>query len=288
MSSMLESMIAPYEASSLEQRKHVLREVAQEIILCGLSRAGFFGPAAFHGGTALRIFHGLDRFSEDMDFSLREPDYAFDLAPYLASAERECEAWGLHFRAEEKRKTRESAIKSAFLKTSMRECLITLFSDDGVADAIMPGELLRIRLELDTDPAPNATFERQYRLLPAPYEVCLYDASSLFAGKVHAVIARAWRSRVKGRDLYDYVFYRARKTRVNLAHLKAKLQQTGQLRDGEAFGVEDARRLLCERFRSIDYAQAKDDVLPFVSDPQVLNLWSADFFCAITDGLEGA
>ena len=105
-----------------------------------------------------------------------------------------------------KRKTHDSAIRSAFLKGNTRACLITLFSDDGVADAIMPGELLRIKLELDTDPAPHATFERQYRLLPSPYEVGLYDTPSLFAGKVHAVIARAWRSRVKGRDLYDYVF----------------------------------------------------------------------------------
>jgi predicted nucleotidyltransferase component of viral defense system len=288
MNTMLEAMLAPYEASTLEQRKHALREIAQEIILCGLSRAGFFGPAAFYGGTALRIFYGLDRFSEDLDFSLRQPNDTFDLRPYLISAKRECEAWGLHFRVDEKRKTHDSAIRSAFLKGSTRACLITLFSDDGVADAIMPGELLRIKLELDTDPAPHATFERQYRLLPSPYEVGLYDTPSLFAGKVHAVIARAWRSRVKGRDLYDYVFYRARKAQVNLAHLEAKLQQTGQLGNGETLNIEGVRQLLRERFKSIDYAQAKADVIPFVTDPGALELWSAEFFCAITEGLEEA
>ncbi len=288
MKTMLDAMLEPYESSTAEQRKLALRQVAQEVILCGLSRAGFFGPAAFYGGTALRIFYGLDRFSEDMDFSLRQPDANFDLGPYLASAERECEAWSLHFHAEEKRKTGRSAIKSAFLKSNTRECLITLFSDDGVANAIAPGELLRIKLELDTDPAPHATFERQYRLLPSPYEVGLYDTPSLLAGKAHAVIARAWRSRVKGRDLYDYVFYRSRNIPVNVAHLGAKLQQTGQVASGQDFGLDDATRLLCERFESIDYVQAKADVLPFIRDPHSLDVWSADFFCSITEELSEA
>ena len=285
MNAMLDAMLASYETTSAEQRKHALREVAQEVILCGLSRAGFFARAAFLGGTALRVFYGLDRFSEDMDFSLRESDPAFNFAPYLSSAERECEAWGLHFRAEEKQKTRDSAIRSAFLKASTLECLITLFSDDGVADAIMPGERLRIKLELDTDPAPHASLERQYRLLPAPYEVALYDEPSLFAGKVHAVLARAWKNRVKGRDLYDYVFYRARNTPLNLMHLEAKLKQTGFLSDAESLDIEGAKGLLCRRFETIDFAQAKEDVLPFVSDVHSLDLWSEDFFCAITEGL---
>ena len=285
MSTMLDAMLASYETTSVEQRKHALREVTQEIILCGLSRAGFFSHAAFYGGTALRVFYGLDRFSEDMDFSLRESDSAFDLVPYLAGAERECASWGLHFRAEEKRKEHESAIRSAFLKAGTRECLITLFSDDGVANAIMPGERLRIKLELDTDPAPHATFERQYRLLPSPYEVCLYDEPSLFADKVHAVIARAWRHRVKGRDLYDYVFYRARNTPVNLAHLEAKLRQTGHLAQGDMLDLAATKALLCRRFEEIDFTQAREDVAPFVRDVHALDMWSADFFCAITEGL---
>lgn len=288
MNTMLDAMLEPYESSTAEQRKQALREVVQEIILCGLSRAGFFGPAAFYGGTALRVFYGLDRFSEDMDFSLRQPDASFDLGPYLVSAERECEAWGLHFHAEEKRKSSRSAIKSAFLKSNTRECLITLFSDDGVSNAIAPGELLRIKLELDTDPAPHATFDRQYRLLPSPYEVGLYDAPSLFAGKAHAVIARAWKSRVKGRDLYDYVFYRSKNTPINVAHLGAKLRQTGQVAQEQEFGLDDATRLLRNRFESIDYGQAKADVLPFIRDPHSLDVWSADFFCSITAGLSEA
>lgn len=285
MNNMLDVMLASYETTSVEQRKHALREVAQEVILCGLSRAGFFAHAAFYGGTALRVFYGLDRFSEDMDFSLRKPNPTFNLAPYLAGAERECVSWGLHFRAEEKQKRHESAIQSAFLKAGTRECLITLFSDDGVADAIMPGERLRIKLELDTDPAPHATFERQYRLLPTPYEVGLYDEPSLFAGKVHAVVARTWRHRVKGRDLYDYVFYRSRNTPINLAHLEAKLKQTGHVPQKELLDLTTTKELLCKRFQKIDFAQAKEDVTPFVCDVHALDLWSTDFFCAITEGL---
>lgn len=287
MNGMLETMLSRYDAATISERKQALREVTQEIILCGLSRAGFFGPAAFYGGTALRIFHGLDRFSEDMDFSLRESDPELDLSRYLASAQRECEAWGLHFTAEERTKSRQSAIRSAFLKGNTRKHVITLFSDDGVADAIAPGELLRIKLEVDTDPAPSATFERQYRLLPAPYEVGLYDMPSLFAGKAHAVIARAWKNRTKGRDLYDYVFYRSRNVPVNLAHLREKLVQTGHLEPGAAFTMDDARAMLCKRFAAIDYRQAKADVLPFVADARALDVWSYEFFAAITKGLVG-
>lgn len=287
MSTTLEAMLANYETTSVKQRRHALREVAQEIILCGLSRADFFSYAAFYGGTALRMFYGLDRFSEDMDFSLCEPDPEFDLMPYLTSAERECAVWGLRFHAEMKKKTRDSPIRSAFLKAGTRQCLITLFSDDGVADAIMPGEQFCIKLELDTDPAAHATFEKRFRLLPSPYEVQLYDAPSLFAGKTHAVLARAWKHRVKGRDLYDYVFYRSRNTPVNLELLHAKLVQTGHADPEDSFDLAKARSLLYKRFGSIDFAQAKEDVLPFISDTRSLDVWGEAFFCSITDGLTG-
>jgi predicted nucleotidyltransferase component of viral defense system len=278
-------MVDSYAVETITQRKHALREVTQEIILCGLSRAGFFEPATFYGGTALRIFYGLNRFSEDLDFSLREPDYSFDLAPYLESAAHECSVWGLHFKAEEKRKTRESAIPSDFLKGNTREYLITMFSDDGIANTVAPGELLRIKLELDTDTAAYATFEKRFRVLPMPYEVGLYDEPSLFAGKLHAVIARAWKNRVKGRDLYDYVFYRGRNTSVNLAHLEAKLRQTRNYLADEPLTIEVVKDMLVDRFNSIDFELAKTDVLRFLRDPRTLGVWSREFFLSTIDGI---
>ena len=136
MSTMIDQMLEPYEAHTLEERRHALREVAQEVILCGLSRAGFFEAAAFYGGTALRVFHGLDRFSEDMDFSLKSPDPEFELGHYLSAVARECAAWGLRFSSSGKPKGRDSAIRSAFLKGNTKEHIVTLFADDGVSDAM--------------------------------------------------------------------------------------------------------------------------------------------------------
>lgn len=285
MSSMLGSMLAAYDAKTPDDQRNAFREIAQEVVLCGLSRAGFFRQAAFYGGTALRVFHGLDRFSEDMDFSLMEPDEGFSLERYLPQVERECAAWGLRFSAVSRGKRAGSAIESAFLKASTKEHLLTLFAEDSVGAAVPAGEVLKIKLEIDTDPAPYAAFEREYRLLPMPFEATLYDMPSLFAGKVHAVICRAWKNRVKGRDLYDFVFYRARDIPLNLPHLAAKLVQTGRIPSAEGFILEDAKGLLRARFGEIDYEQAKDDVRPFVQNPSALDVWSADFFCSLADGI---
>lgn len=286
MSSLLDSMLETYEVRTDEERRNAFREIAQEVVLCGLSRAGFFKQTAFYGGTALRIFHGLDRFSEDMDFSLMAADDSFSLEHYLPQVEKECAAWGLSITSIPKGRRASSTIESAFLKANTKQHVLALFAQDGASDAIPPDEVLKIKLEVDTDPAPHAAFERQYRLLPMPFEAALYDMPSLFAGKVHAVTCRAWKNRVKGRDLYDYVFYLARKTPLNLEHLAAKLEQSGRIDAQESFTLDDAKRLLCDRFDTIDYEQAKADVRPFIADDSGLELWSADFFCSITEQLQ--
>ncbi len=284
--SSIESMLRAYGAETLPERKHALKEVMQEMVLCGLSRAGFFDRAAFYGGTALRVFYGLDRFSEDLDFSLTSPDAAFDLAAFFPTLEKEVRSFGLNVSIEKKAKTRDSAIRSAFLKANTLEHILLFYADGESLGGIARDEKIKIKLEVDTDPAPYATYERRYRLLPAPYEVNLYDKPSLFAGKVHAVLCRGWKDRVKGRDLYDYVFYLARGTHVNVDHLRAKLVQTGHAAEGDRIGIDEIRAMLCARFESIDYASARQDVVPFIRDASMLDLWGADFFKQITQGLE--
>ena len=283
MNGMLDAMLEAYDARTADERRNAFREVAQEVVLCGLSRSGFFRKAAFYGGTALRVFHGLDRFSEDMDFSLMQTDEDFSLERYLPQVERECAAWGLRFSAVAKGKRPGSAIESAFLKANTKEHLITLFPEEGASDAVPADEVLKIKLEIDTDPAPHAAFESEYRLLPMPFEATLYDMPSLFAGKTHAVICRAWKNRVKGRDLYDFVFYLAHGTPLNLEHLAAKLEQTGRIESAVGFSLDDAKSLLRERFDAIDYEQARTDVRPFISNPAALEVWSAGFFRSLTD-----
>lgn len=285
MTNLVEQMIRAYHPESLYDQKNAMKEVMQEIILCGLSRAGFFRKAAFYGGTALRIFYGLDRFSEDLDFSLLTADADFDLAVYFPTLEKEVKAFGLNVKIEKKIKTKESNIASAFLKGNTKEHLLYFFPGGQEFSAVSKAEIIRIKLQVDTNPPNFASYERKFKLQPVPYEVNLYDEASLFAGKVHAVLGRSWKNRVKGRDLYDYVFYLSRNIPLNKKHLVARLIQSGHLQESQDYSLEDIREMLKWRFEQIDYEQAKDDVRPFLRDDSKLNLWSAAFFTQITASL---
>ena len=286
MQTVLEQMLSNFKINTLEEKKNALKEVVQEVALCGLSRAGFFKNAAFYGGTALRIFYGLDRFSEDLDFSLIAPDAEFKLQRYFSGLESELASLGLRFSVEEKQKTTDSAIKSAFLKGNTKEHIFNIYGAQTVG--INPDEVIKIKFEIDTNPPAFAQFENKYRLLPTPYQVKLYDMPSLFAGKIHAVICRSWKSRVKGRDLYDYVFYLSRQAKVNLPHLHARLMDSEALLKDEPFSLEVLLNMLNRRFESIDYEQAKQDVLPFITDKSKIDLWSKDFFIGITQNLQSS
>ena len=283
MQTVLEQMLGNYKTNTTEEKKNALKEVVQEVALCGLSRAGFFKHAAFYGGTALRIFYGLDRFSEDLDFSLVMPNPDFQFNRYFSGVESELAALGLKFSIEEKQKTIESAIKSAFLKGNTKEHILNIYDIQNIG--INPDEVIKIKFEVDTNPPVFAQFENKYRLLPSPYQVKLYDMPSLFAGKIHAVICRSWRNRVKGRDLYDYVFYLSRQVKVNLPHLQARLEDSGAWKNSETLTLEKLHKMLRERFEMINYEQAKQDVLPFIADPNKLDLWSEEFFVDITKNL---
>ena len=285
MNSIIEQMLRQHETETLTDKKNGIKEVVQEIVLCGLSRAGFFKEAAFYGGTALRIFHGLDRFSEDLDFSLMAPNPGFDLPRYLPALERELAAYGFNFKVEDRAKAIDSDIRSAFLKGNTREHMLVFYADERLARSFSGNDTIKIKFEVDTTPPAYTTFERKYRLLPIPYEVNLYDMPSLFAGKLHAVICRAWKSRVKGRDLYDYVFYLSQGTPVNLRHLNARLVDSGFDGAREDMTLEEIKDILHRRFDTIDYDQARQDVLPFIKNPSAVEIWSKEFFIAITDNL---
>ena len=286
MNNIIEQMISRYEPETMYDRKNAMKEVIQEIVLCGLSRAGFFKKAAFYGGTALRVFYGLDRFSEDLDFSLLEPDPEFALSAYFPALKKEAEAFGLKVDITEKEKNKKSNIQSAFLKDNTKEHLLKFYADESLLSSVPSNEAIKIKFEIDTDPPAYAGFEHRYRLQPAPYEINLYNAPSLFAGKVHAVICRAWQSRVKGRDLYDYVFYLSQGIPVNIRHLNARLVQSGYIDNDFRCREKDIRDILYNRFMDIDYEQAKEDVMPFIKDSSSLKFWNREFFRQITDGLE--
>ena len=189
----IKQMLQNYKINNLEDKKNALKEIVQEVALSGLSRAGFFKEVAFYGGTALRIFYGLDRFSEDLDFSLISPNLDFDMNRYFSAIEKEANSLGLNFKVEKKDKTEDSNIKSAFLKGGTKEHIIIFYQNDIELDKINPKELIKIKFEIDTNPPAYAEFENKFRLLPYPYQVRLYDMPSLFAGKIHVVLCRGWR-----------------------------------------------------------------------------------------------
>jgi len=206
MNTVIEEMLKSYQVDNIYDRKNAMKEIMQEIVLCGLSHAGFFKEAAFYGGTALRIFYGLDRFSEDLDFSLEQINLDFDLCSYFPVLEKEVKAFGLNVEIQEKQKTKDSNIRSAFLKGNTKEHLLLFYADERVVGSVAKNEVVKIKFEVDTNPPAFATYEHKYRLLPVPYEIRLYDMPSLFAGKIHAVICRGWQSRFDSID-----FLQARK-----------------------------------------------------------------------------
>jgi predicted nucleotidyltransferase component of viral defense system len=283
MHSAIEDMFKAYDCRTADDYRHALNEIVQEIALLGLYRSGFFVKAAFYGGTALRIFYGLDRFSEDLDFSLLKSDPTFDLSSFTQVVQDELGAYGLEMTVAEKIKKNDSPVKSAFIKGGTQIHLLKIASVQPPVSGIKPGEQIRVKLEVDTHPPEGATFEMKYQLRPVPYSVRLYSPSSLFAGKVHALLCRSWKTRVKGRDFYDYVWFLSKSIPVNIVHLAERMKQTGHLPADAIVTEKELKSLLRERFASVDFAQAKKDVLPFIKNPEAVHLWSADFFSTITD-----
>lgn len=286
MQQVLSQMLSKYQINNIEDKKNTIKEIVQEIVLCGLSRGGFFKEAAFYGGTALRIFYGLDRFSEDLDFSLITQNPDFDLTKYFPYIENETKSLGLNFNVTEKIKSVDSNIKSAFLKGNTKEHILSVYEDSEDSKFINKEEAIRIKFEVDINPPTGATYETKFGLLPSPYQVRLYDLQSLFAGKIHACLCRNWKSRVKGRDFYDYIFFLSIGARVNLENLKAKLVQSKFINEDYDLTIDNLKTLLNKRFEILDIEQAKQDVLPFIKDKTKLDLWSKEFFIEITKKLQ--
>ncbi len=278
MNPAIESMLARYGCESAEDYEHALREVFQELALLGLWRGKFFEHAAFYGGTALRILHGLDRFSEDMDFSLLVPDPSFDLSVYCVFIEKELTGWGFPVEVSVKEKTVESAVESAFLKADTKEQMLLIDAPASVAGRVHRNQMLRIKVEVDTNPPPGFKMESKYLLQPIPFSVRTYTLSSLFSGKIHALLFRKWSRRVKGRDWYDFVWYVARGVPVDLEHLSMRMRQTGHWDSDDPLDEQDFRNLLLKRIENLDVAGALKDVEPFLNRPDSVSIWSREFF----------
>jgi predicted nucleotidyltransferase component of viral defense system len=286
MNSAVLSMLSKYNCQSIQDYENALKEIMQEIALLGLWRAKFFEHAAFYGGTALRILYGLDRFSEDLDFSLLKQSSTFSLAPYLKAVEAELNSMGFAVTVEEKDKNVKTAIESAFIKAGTKEHLIKITVPEGVSAQIQKNKVMNVKFEVDTDPPGGFNTEAKTLLQPIPFAVNTYSMPDLFAGKLHAILHRSWKERVKGRDYYDFIWYVGRGVPVHLSHLEERLRQSKGWTHDRPMQESDLIELLAGKFAELNIESAKKDIVPFLRDPQAIAIWSREFFESLLDRLK--
>jgi len=260
-----EQMLSRYDSSD---RKAVY-EVTQQIALAGLHRGGFFNHAAFYGGTCLRIFHGLKRFSEDMDFSLLKQEDDFRFEDYFPAIVDEFKAAGRHVEISKKDKHTFGKVESAFLKDNTEVYDISFQTEKGI----------KIKIEVDTCPPLKFQTEQKLLLLPYSFMTRCYTLPCLFAGKMHALVYRTWKNRVKGRDWYDLEWYVRNAVPLNFAHLQERILQF----NGGLVSKGTFIQALCERLSTTDIRQVKADVEDFIIDKREMDIWSNDYFLQLAD-----
>ncbi len=264
-----EQMLSRYPMDTADARRNATYEVMQQVVLCGLYRGGFFSEAAFYGGTCLRIFHGLERYSEDMDFTLLRKDENFTLEKYFPAIVDECRLLGREVEITRKDKQHFGKVESAFLKDNTDVYNLSFRTEKSV----------KIKIEVDT--LPPLQFDTEERLLLQPFSFmtrCV-TLSNLFAGKMHALAFRQWKHRVKGRDWYDFEWYVRNGVPLNFDHLKVRIKEFNGMELDKAQFVE----LLKERLTQADINQVKADVRPFVKNPHDLDIWSNDYFIQLAN-----
>jgi len=283
MNDAVKVMLDRYNCKGLNEYENALKEILQEIALLGLWRSKFFEKAAFYGGSALRILYGLDRFSEDLDFSLLEQYAGFSLASYCRAVEDELKGFGLSVTVEQKDRLRVTTIDSAFIKAGTLKNMIAVNIPEPLRKKMHSRKLMKIKLEVDTDPPGDFHTEAKYLFQPVPFSVNVYALPHLFAGKMHAILCRSWGKRVKGRDWYDLVWYVGRNQPVALKHLENRMKQTGHLEADGLLTEKILQQKLRDRIMSTDFNDARKDVENLLKDPSSLELWSEEYFGMISE-----
>ena len=264
-----DNMLSAYGATTEQERRNAIFEVNQQVILAGLYNGGFFDMAAFYGGTCLRIFQGLQRFSEDMDFSLLAPDDKFDFTKYFQPIIDEFAIVGREVEIKKKDKKGFGMVESAFLKDNTDVYDVSFQTDKSI----------KIKIEVDTQPPLNFRTEQKLLLQPHSFMTRCFTLPDLFAGKMHALVYRGWKNRVKGRDWYDFEWYVRHNVPLDFAHLAERVRQF----NNEEIGREAFMAQLKDRLASANINQVKNDVLPFVRNPKELDIWSNDYFVQLAD-----
>lgn len=278
---MIKEWIESYNPSNEDEILAALREIMQEVTLAALSRTDFYEKTAFYGGTALRIFHGLDRFSEDLDFSLIEPNPKFSLEPYFLAIQTEFMGMGMQVSLREIEKAKQSNIDSAFLKsnTVWKELVLEeIIKQTGVQS----NKSVKIKIEVDRQPPLGFKTEQKLLLRPFSFYVNCFESSSLFAGKLHVLLFRKWKNRVKGRDWYDMEWYIRKNIPLNVGHFIRRAQESVDWHE-EQISPQQIRTLILNKIDAVSFSAVKEDVVRFIENDQVLDIWSAQYFTHLVD-----
>ena len=269
MNELYQSMLDRYDLSTTQKRRNATFEVNQQIVLAGLYHGGFFERAAFYGDTCLRIFHGLQRFSEDMDFSLLQPDENFSFSTYFQPIIEQFELVGRKVEITKKDKKSFSKVESAFPKDNTDVYDLSFTSEKSI----------KIKIEVDIVPPLLFTTEQKLLLQPYSFMTRCFTLPCLFAGKMHALVFRAWKNRVKGRDWYDFEWYVRNGVPLDFKHLQERIRQFNAME----ITKEEFMQLLKERLGSTSISLVKQDVMPFVRNPEEIKIWSNDYFLQLAD-----
>ena len=264
MNEIYQNMLSAYDLSTDQSKRNATFEVNQQIILAGLYQGGFFEKAAFYGGTCLRIFHGLNRFSEDMDFSLLNKDERFDFSQYFQPIIDEFDAIGRRVDIQKKDKKNFGKVESAFLKDTTDVYDISFQTEKSI----------KIKIEIDTNPPLHFSTEQKLLIEPRSFMTRCFTLPDLFAGKMHALVYRAWKNRVKGRDWYDFEWYIRNRIPLDFKHLQERIKEFNGCEKSKEEFIAD----LEQRLRSADIKQVKVDVMPFIKNPKDMTIWSNEYF----------
>lgn len=269
MNELYEKMLSAYDQSTETARRNAIYEVSQQIVLAGLADGGFFDKAAFSGGTCLRIFHGLNRFSEDMDFTLLKEDSSFNFEQYFQPVIDQFALVGRKVEIKKKDKKSFGKVESAFLKDTTDVYDISFQTERSI----------KVKIEVDTVPPLKFATEQKILLQPKTFLTRCMVLPDLYAGKMHALVFRAWKSRIKGRDWYDFEWYVRNGIPLDWNHLHERILQF----NGQEMTFEEFKTALRDRLGNADITRVKEDVLPFLNNPGELNIWSNDYFLQLAD-----
>lgn len=285
MQTTIEEIISSYKPSTIEETKAIIREIVQSIVLIGLSRSNFFKIASFYGGTALRIFYNLNRYSEDLDFTLNEVNDDFSITPYISKIQEVALSYGLNLEISTKIKTANTPIESAFAKLNTYQTFINLKINSKMIATLHKDENIKVKLEIDCHPAIDFKTENKWLDMLEFAPVVVLDEPSLFAGKLHAILCRNYKNTVKGRDYYDFLFYIKNKIKPNMNYLKNKLIEFGKIKEDMDFNIDLLKVMLKQRFEITDFEQVKKDAMRFVFKNEDLSYYCKELFMQMVDKL---